>query len=143
MLVFDRFPLNTAELSAAPINPAWITSGNPVANAALLSESADGESSTVLWSCERGSFDWHYDFDETIYFLKGHVMLTDNGGEGGTRFAVAGNVVAFTKGEVVRWIVIEPVLKLAVCRKVLPGSRWIPRLRRLKSKLTGKGEATL
>ncbi|WP_227590544.1 cupin domain-containing protein, partial [Klebsiella aerogenes] len=36
----------------------------------MLSWSADGSASTIVWQCTEGRFEWHYDFDETILILE-------------------------------------------------------------------------
>jgi uncharacterized cupin superfamily protein len=49
--------------------------GNPEARAHLLSTSACGTASTVIWSCTEGKFNWYYHLDETIMILEGSVVL--------------------------------------------------------------------
>ena len=105
-------------LRPAPIEPSWIISGNPVATNAPLSTSADGMSTTVVWECTEGQFEWHYDFDETIHFLEGAVLI-EGDGLPPTRF-LPGDVLFFKKGAVARWTVESKVRKLAFCRKTVP-----------------------
>src|SRR5215471_18385944 len=64
-----------AKLKPAPIEPSWIIDGNPQASSCMLSWSADGSTSTIVWHCTEGRFDWHYDFDETILILEGSIVL--------------------------------------------------------------------
>lgn len=106
------------ELKSAPIVPAWIVEGHPVARACELSRSADDTAFTVVWDCTEGSFVWTYDFDETIHILEGSVILTD-GGNPPTRLG-AGDVVFFPKGSQVHWQVDGYVRKIAFFRKVVP-----------------------
>lgn len=106
------------ELRPAPIEPSWIREGNPVARNAVLSTSADGTASTIVWECSEGKFEWHYDFDETIHFLEGSVVIE---GEGmpPTRFG-PGDVIFFKNGAVARWHVEGRIRKLAFCRRTQP-----------------------
>ena len=69
-------PLRTdAPLRPAPIEPAWIIEGDPVAHNCVLSRGSDGLALTILWECTEGAFDWHYDYDETVHFLEGSVVI--------------------------------------------------------------------
>jgi uncharacterized protein len=106
------------ELLPAPINPSWIIDSNPVATAAVLSRSADGTASTIVWECTEGKFNWHYDFDETIYILEGSVIIESDTFKV-TRFG-PGDVVFFKKGACARWHVNGHVRKLAFCRHTQP-----------------------
>src|SRR5437763_16860346 len=83
-------------LKDAPINPNWIKEGHPRARNTVLSQSADGTASTILWDCTAGKFDWTYTFDETIYFLEGGVTIDD--GHAGARYFQAGEVIYFPTG---------------------------------------------
>ena len=60
----------SVRLTPKPIEPSWIFEGNPVAQCCVLSKSADGLASTMVWECSEGKFNWHYDFDETILILE-------------------------------------------------------------------------
>ena len=106
------------DLSPAPINPAWIREGNPVARAAELSRSADGTAFTVVWECTAGKFDWTYHLDETIYITEGSVILSDAGNP--PRRLGPGDVVFFPKGSQVSWEVTGRVRKVAYFRRVMP-----------------------
>ena len=58
-------------LTPRPIEPSWIIEGNPVAQSCVLSKSADGLASTMVWECSEGRFNWYYDFEETVLILEG------------------------------------------------------------------------
>ncbi|MBY0296570.1 MAG: cupin domain-containing protein [Methylobacterium sp.] len=105
-------------LKAAPINPHWVRVGNPEARNVVLSRSADGTASTILWDCSAGEFVWHYDIDETIYFLEGSAVIGDAGTP--PRRFVAGDVLFLPKGSVANWHVESYVKKVAFCRRVQP-----------------------
>jgi len=84
------------DLELRPIEPAWIIEGNPVSRSHILSTSADGTASTIIWSCTEGRFNWYYDFDETIMILEGSIVL-DSDGIAPQRYGV-GDVIVFRDG---------------------------------------------
>jgi uncharacterized cupin superfamily protein len=102
------------ELRPAPINPAWIRAGTPVARNALVATSADGCVATVLWECTAGEFDWHYGIDETVYILDGSVVIESD--QLPPRRYGPGEVIFFRHGAKARWTVDRYIRKLAVCR---------------------------
>ncbi len=105
-------------LTPSPIEPSWIIEGHPVAQASLLSKSADGQAFTVVWQCSEGKFHWYYDFDETILILEGSIVIESD--EMPPTSYGAGDVVFFKKGAHARWHVEREVRKLAFCRKTQP-----------------------
>jgi len=107
-----------ASLAPSPIESAWIIEGNPVAEASLLSKSADGQAWTVIWQCSEGKFHWFYDFDETILILEGSIVI-ESDGKRPTRY-VAGDVIFFKNGAHAKWHVESKVRKLAFCRRTQP-----------------------
>jgi len=106
------------ELRPAPIEPSWITEGNPVATNCTLSRSADGMASTIIWQCTEGKFEWHYDIDETICILEGSVVI-ESDGMPAKRYG-PGDVIFFKDGAVARWHVEGHVRKIAFCRRTQP-----------------------
>ena len=108
----------TLELKSAPINPAWVTEGNPVARAAELNRSADQTAFTVVWDCSKGKFTWTYHLDETICILEGSIILSDS--FNAPRRLGPGDVVFFPKGSKVHWEVESYVKKVAYFRQVVP-----------------------
>jgi uncharacterized cupin superfamily protein len=105
-------------LTPRPIEPSWIIEGNPRAEWCVLSKSADGLASTMVWECSEGKFNWYYDFDETILILEGSIVL-ESDAMPPTRYG-AGDVVFFKDGAHARWHVEGHVRKLAFCRKTQP-----------------------
>jgi uncharacterized cupin superfamily protein len=105
-------------LTPRPIEPSWIIEGNPVAQWSVLSKSADGLASTMVWQCTEGKFNWHYDFDETILILEGSIVL-ENDMMNPTRYG-PGDVIFFKDGAHARWHVEGHVRKLAFCRTTQP-----------------------
>ena len=126
-------------LDPSPINPGWVLEGTPVARNKLLSSSADGTASTLIWECTAGRFNWIYDIDETIYVIEGGVVVKDHGG-GLARRLSAGDTIFFPKGARAEWHVEHYIRKIAFCRIPLPRSVAIARrcVRFLK-RLMGRG----
>jgi uncharacterized protein len=105
-------------LTPRPIEPSWIIEGNPEAQWCVLSKSADGLASTMVWQCSEGKFNWYYDFDETILILEGSIVL-ENDTMRPTRYG-PGDVIFFRDGAHAKWHVEGHVRKLAFCRKTQP-----------------------
>jgi uncharacterized protein len=108
----------TVDLTPRPIEPSWVIEGHPEARNCVLSQSADGLASTIVWECSEGRFNWYYDFDETILILEGSIVL-ESDTMPTTRY-VAGDVIFFRDGAHARWHVEGRVKKLAFCRKTQP-----------------------
>ena len=105
-------------LAPAPINPAWILSGEPQARCAVLTASDDRGAWTVLWECSTGRFTWRYDIEETVHFLAGSVVI---GGPGmPPRRYGAGDTIQFARGAVATWEVEGMIRKVAFCRRAPP-----------------------
>ncbi len=109
---------HNVELELRPIEPSWIIEGNPIAQSCVLSQSADGLASTIVWECSEGRFNWYYDFDETILILEGSIVLESDGMRP-TRYG-PGDVIFFRDGAHARWHVEGRVRKLAFCRTTQP-----------------------
>src|SRR4030081_1092951 len=105
-------------LTPRPIEPSWIIEGNPLAQSSVLSQSADGLASTIVWQCSAGKFNWYYDFDETILILEGAIVL-ENDTMPPTRYG-PGDVIFFKDGAHAKWHIEDHVRKLAFCRTTQP-----------------------
>jgi len=108
----------TVDLTPRPIEPSWIIEGKPDATWCVLSQSADGLASTMVWHCTAGKFNWYYDFDETILILEGGIVL-ESDAMPPTRYG-PGDVIFFKDGAHARWHIESHVKKLAFCRKTQP-----------------------
>ncbi|QGM98495.1 cupin domain-containing protein [Methylocystis parvus] len=106
------------EMQACPINPAWVIEGAPVARNFVLSRSADGSASTLLWDCTSGVFNWYYDIDETVYLLEGSVVIRDDSGV--EHHLGPGDHALFRAGSHAAWRVESYVRKVAFCRNPVP-----------------------
>jgi uncharacterized protein len=105
-------------LTPRPIEPSWIIEGNPEAKWNVLSQSADGLASTMVWECSEGKFNWFYDFDETVLILEGSIVV-ESDTMPPTRYG-PGDVIFFRDGAHAKWHVEGRVKKLAFCRKTQP-----------------------
>ena len=108
----------TGDLTQRPIEPSWILEGRPEASSCILSQSADGLATTMVWHCTEGKFNWFYDFDETVLILEGSIVL-ESEDMPPTRYT-AGDVIVFRDGAYAKWHVEGHVRKLAFCRKTSP-----------------------
>jgi len=62
-----------------------------------------------IWTKEVSTFPWHYDEEETCYFLEGEVVVRPEGGEEVT--VGKGDLVTFPQGMSCTWEVRKPVRK--------------------------------
>ena len=105
-------------LAPSPIQPSWVLEGDPVARNHVLSHSADGTATTLVWDCTAGRFNWFYDVDETVYVIEGGVVVKDAAGV--TRCLKAGDTFYFPAGSHAEWHVENYIRKIAFCRAPLP-----------------------
>jgi uncharacterized protein len=113
-----RFGSSRGELTPAPIDPAWILEGNPVARNKCMSRSVDGNGSTYIWDCTAGRFNWHYYIDETVCVLQGSVLVKDP--NGGSRLLEAGDTAFFAAGSSAEWAVQSYIRKVAFMHRPMP-----------------------
>jgi len=128
----------TVELSSSPVPDSWVVEGRPQAKATAIARSQDGGMTVIAWSCTRGRFRWHYQFDEMCHILAGEVFITDE--SGGTRRLCPGDTVFFPSGSTVDWRVTADIRKIAVCRVAVPklvglGLRAWNKLRRIAAQV--------
>jgi uncharacterized cupin superfamily protein len=106
--------------ATAPIFPGWVLNGTPSTRTWYVTKSEDRRSNVVVWECTAGSFEWHYDSDETAVVVSGEVFITNERGE--ERRLGPGDLGFFPAGTSCRWRVPEHVRKVAVLRK----TTWLP-----------------
>jgi uncharacterized cupin superfamily protein len=134
-----KFGTGNVNLNPAPINPAWILEGTPVARNQVLSSSTDGNATTFIWDCTAGRFNWHYSVDETVYVIEGSVIVKDQSGV--SRRVSAGETIFFPAGTVVEWKVEKYIRKVAFCLVPMPRTiRLAKRGYRFLKRLVGGGE---
>lgn len=78
--LFTSAVMDPAVLEPAPINPDWILEGSPEALCLELSAGTRRSTNTAHWSCTKGKFHWYYGCDETVLFVEGEVIITDESG---------------------------------------------------------------
>ncbi|MGU3436017.1 cupin domain-containing protein [Actinomycetes bacterium M1A6_2h] len=130
--VFESVSLNDVVLQPAPIEPTWILDGNPVARSGKWSQSLDSSTTTWVWDCTAGRFNWYFDSDETIHIIEGEVVV--RGESGDARTLRAGDAALFAAGTWAEWYVPTYVRKHAILRPHLPKTVWFTMrvLRKLK-----------
>lgn len=101
-----------------PINPGWVIDGNPVARAAVHSNTADKCASTAVWDCTAGQFRWFFGWDEIVVILEGEVHVT--AADGSSRTLKKGDLAYFKGGTWATWRIDSYVKKIAVTRKPFP-----------------------
>ena len=106
------------KLKSAPIPADWVIEGNPQARSRRLSTSPDTTSSTMVWTCTPGKFNWHYNVDETLYILEGEVFVTNEKDE--VRRLGPGDLAFFPAGSDSVWRVTKDIRKIAFCRQSMP-----------------------
>ena len=112
-------PANTEQLPEMPIEPSWITEGDPVARGTILTQSADKRVSSGLWSCQPGKFEWTFSWDEFIHVLEGDVEIREAGTDNSVTLR-AGDMAHFPLGMKTHWHVKQAVRKFFVVRTPEP-----------------------
>ncbi|SAK92512.1 cupin [Caballeronia catudaia] len=112
--VFESVHLDDVLLEPDPIDPAWILEGNPVARSGRWSQSLDTTTTSWVWDCTAGRFNWYFHEDETIYVIEGEVIITAEGQEPCT--LRAGHAALFYAGTRSEWCVPRYVRKHAILR---------------------------
>lgn len=116
--VFVAASSNALPMEPRPINPDWVTAGNPVARAALHSRPADTYATMAVWDCTAGQFRWFFGWDEMVVILEGEVHVTAE--DGSSRLLTTGDMAYFKAGTWATWRIDRYVKKAAVMRKPFP-----------------------
>jgi uncharacterized cupin superfamily protein len=131
-----KFTVGMVKLEPGPIRPSWVLEGHPVSCNKLLSFSADGSASAMMWDCTAGRFNWYYDVDETLYVIEGSAIIKNSVGV--SQRLSAGDTAFFPAGSRAEWHVEEYIRKVAFCRKPLPRPLvFVNRAFRLLKRLVG------
>jgi uncharacterized protein len=112
--VFESVCLDDVLLKPDPIDPAWILEGEPMARSGLWSKSRDTTTTSWVWDCTAGRFNWYFDTDETIYVIEGEVIITCEGQD--PHVLRAGHAALFYAGTRAEWYVPHYVRKHAILR---------------------------
>jgi len=109
---------DTTNVKPTSITPAWILAGKPENRAKQLALSKDRNSYTMVWDCTAGSFDWHYNLDETLVVLEGEAYISFDGAA--ERRIGPSDVVFFPGGCSATWRVPNYIRKVAFLRHPIP-----------------------
>jgi uncharacterized protein len=112
--VFESVRLDDVLLKPDPIDPAWILEGQPVARSGIWSQSRDTTTTSWVWDCTAGRFNWYFEADETVVIIEGEVIVTSEGQE--PRVLRAGHAALFYAGTRSEWHVPKYVRKHAILR---------------------------
>ena len=107
--------LDKAALKSSPIRPEWILEGEPKARCEYLSQGTLGGANSAHWSCTAGRFRWNYGWDETVLFLEGEAIITDD--QGNVFRAEPGVSIFFPAGTSAVWEVPHYIRKIAFNRR--------------------------
>jgi len=110
--------LDDVELADDPINPNWIIAGDPRARCGQWSTSTDRTTTTHVWDCTAGRFNWFFAVDEIVHIVDGAVTVSAD--DFPARTLRAGDAALFRAGTWAVWQVPEYVRKHAILRRNLP-----------------------
>jgi uncharacterized protein len=103
-----------AELPAIRLPAHEILEGGANAGCAFTARSADGLATAGFWSCDVGTYEFFFDYDEFVYLIEGEVIVED----GGESYRLqAGDTAHFPQGITTIWRVIEKMTKYFVARE--------------------------
>ena len=136
----SKLGMATAVLDSTPIRPEWVLEGKPIARSKLISQTEGSNSSSFIWECTAGRFNWHYESEETILFLEGSAVIKDNNGV--IHRVRAGDTIVFPLGAVAEWQIDNYVRKVAVFCSPMPKSVLFAKrlLKALKRPFSGSGK---
>jgi uncharacterized protein len=92
-----------------------ILEGVPGAGGWFTAESADGQASAGFWSCDVGRYEFHFDYDEFIYVVRGEMTVTEVGSTA-SQVLGPGDTAHFPQGVTTIWEITRPLLKYFVAR---------------------------
>jgi uncharacterized protein len=111
----QRVAVGDVALQPAPIDPAQVLAGSPVAESAALVESADACFTAAVWACTPGKFRWFYRSDEIIHVLEGEARVECE--QGGAPLELrAGDLAIFPIDTSAVWEIRKRVKKIALFR---------------------------
>jgi uncharacterized protein len=114
-IVFDI--ASTTDVQLRPISDDLVLEGAPETRGKELARSHDLTSHVIVWDCTAGSFNWHYNKDETLVVMSGEAFITNGDGERRIR---PGDIVFFPAGSSATWRVPKYIKKVAFLRHTMP-----------------------
>lgn len=106
-------------LPAITLPQSEILEGEPAAGGVFTAESADRNASAGFWSCGVGRYQFHFDYDEFVYIIRGGVTVSELGSEskpGPPIVLGPGDTAHFPQGVTTIWQVTSPLTKYFVAR---------------------------
>jgi uncharacterized cupin superfamily protein len=98
----------THQIQVFEVDPSWVLEGNPNFRATEFFKSSDGKTSSGIFECDAGKFEWHYQLDEAVYVLEGSVNIDYQG----KQFTLkAGESAFFRAGTTAVWQVPQHIKK--------------------------------
>ncbi len=102
------------DLPAARLPAHETLEGAGVAGCLLTAASADRRATAGFWSCEAGTYEFFFDYDEFIYVIEGELIVEERGGD--THRLQAGDTAHFPQGVTTVWRVLRKMTKYFVAR---------------------------
>jgi uncharacterized cupin superfamily protein len=94
---------------------AEILEGVPDAGGLFTAASADQKASAGFWSCDVGRYEFHFDYDEFVYVVRGEVTVTEVGSNA-TQTLGPGDTAHFPQGVTTIWTITRRLTKYFVAR---------------------------
>jgi uncharacterized protein len=104
-----------AELPEIRLPAQEILAGQPNAGCLFTAQSADRAATAGFWSCDVGTYEFFFDYDEFIYVVEGELLVEEIGGE--THALKEGDTAHFPQGVTTIWRVIRKMTKYFVARE--------------------------
>lgn len=101
------------ELPSISLPEHEILEGTPDARCAFTAKSADDGAAAGFWSCDVGTYEFVFDYDEFVYLIEGCVEITEAGRQHVLR---AGDSAHFPQGTTAIWRVTQRMTKYFVAR---------------------------
>ena len=90
-----------------------IREGSAEASCLFTAQSADRKAAAGFWSCDVGTYEFVFDYDEFVYVIEGE-MIVEQDGE--SQRLAEGDTAHFPQGVTTTWRVLRKVTKYFVAR---------------------------
>jgi uncharacterized cupin superfamily protein len=92
-----------------------ILEGTPRAGGVFTAATTDRALTAGFWSCDVGRYQFHFDYDEFIYVIKGEVHVSEVGSSE-VQVLAEGDSALFPRGVTTIWTIKRPLTKYFVAR---------------------------
>ena len=93
-----------------------ILEGTPDPGGRFTATSADHQACAGFWSCDVGRYQFHFDYDEFVYVIRGEVEVTELG-SGASYLLGEGDTAHFPQGVTTIWHITRRLTKYFVARE--------------------------